>query len=893
MPGDAQPSGNGELRFRTLIEQLPAIIYTAALDEHSSTLYVSPQIEVILGFTPEEWMGDPQLWLKQVHPEDCAKVLAAVVQAQASDIPVPLEYRALTRDGRVVWLHDTANLVRDDAGTPLCLQGISVDITERKQAEAARRAIEERYRSLIEATPSAILVADMDTRISMVTPQAVRLFGFDTADEMLGRSVFELIVPEDHEKATHKIQRAITYGSSAAEYTLLRKDGPRFLAELHAAIITDEAGKPLALTGVLRDITEQRQAEVVLREREAHYRSLVEVSPDAIVQVDLCATILTTNQQTATLLGYTSADQLIGRSAFDFIAPEDQSSARAALEQTVTRGLVRDVQYTVIRNDGSRRAVEFNARLVVDAEGTPQTVIAVVRDITERKQAEQALRDSEERFRLLVEGAKDYAIFMLDPDGRVVSWNARAEHIKGYAAEEILGQHFSRFYPHEEIARGEPQQELRVAAAEGRFEKEGWRIRKDGSCFWANVVISALYDEVGLLRGFVRVTRDITDRKRSEQEHERLFAQVEWERERAEARIAELDAAFSAMTNGIVLYAPDGTIVRMNEAAEHVLGFTAVSKHLPLAQWHALLGLTWDNGQSVVNFDDLPAQRALRGEAVQDVVLGLPSAQTGHVFWLSINAAPIRDADGRLLGAVLTFSDITERKPAEAERARLFDQLQRLSRELLRAQEDERRRVARELHDESGQALTALKIRLEMLKAGLPGEDTTLRHQLAMAVSMVDETMERMRSLALELRPPALDAVGLNAALKAYCQSFAEHTRLVVDYAAVELPPVPDLIGICLYRFLQEALTNIAKHARARRAWIVLQRDAEEISLSVEDDGEGLDPSTLRSSSNRLMHMGLLGMRERLQLLGGRLDVDLEPGRGVHLVAHIPWRDSK
>jgi two-component system, NarL family, sensor histidine kinase UhpB len=237
--------------------------------------------------------------------------------------------------------------------------------------------------------------------------------------------------------------------------------------------------------------------------------------------------------------------------------------------------------------------------------------------------------------------------------------------------------------------------------------------------------------------------------------------------------------------------------------------------------------------------------------------------------------------------------DITDRKRVEAERTRLFDQLQHLSRQLLLAQENERRHIARELHDESGQALTALKIRLEMLKADLPSEDTTLRHQLATAVDMVDATMERMRSLALALRPPALDAVGLNAALEGCCQSFAEHTLLVVDYAAAELPIVPDPIGICLYRFLQEALTNIAKHAHARRIWIVLQRDAEEISLSVEDDGEGFDPATLRSSTNRLTHMGLLGMRERLQLLGGRLDVDLQAGRGVHLVAHIPWRDSK
>src|SRR5207244_5942769 len=123
------------------------------------------------------------------------------------------------------------------------------------------------------------------------------------------------------------------------------------------------------------------------------------------------------------------------------------------------------------------------------------------------------LRDSEERFRLMVEGVKDYAILMLDPDGYVVSWNAGAERIKGYTTEEIIGQHFSRFYPNEDITSGKPTRELKLATTDGRFEDEGWRVRKDGSRFWANVVVTAIYDEEGQLRGFSKVSRDMTERK--------------------------------------------------------------------------------------------------------------------------------------------------------------------------------------------------------------------------------------------------------------------------------------------------------------------------------------------------------------------------------------------
>jgi PAS domain S-box-containing protein len=180
----------------------------------------------------------------------------------------------------------------------------------------------------------------------------------------------------------------------------------------------------------------------------------------------------------------------------------------------------------LVRKDGSVVPVEARSRFIRDREGKPISILATHRDITVRKRTEEALRESEERFRLLVENVQDYAIFLLDAAGRIITWNRGAERIKGYRAAEILGQHFSRFYPREAQAQGKPAWQLQVAAAEGRLEDEGWRVRKNGEQFWANVVITALYDERGTVRGLVKVTRDMTERKRAEEEKQKLQEQL-------------------------------------------------------------------------------------------------------------------------------------------------------------------------------------------------------------------------------------------------------------------------------------------------------------------------------------------------------------------------------
>ncbi len=246
------------------------------------------------------------------------------------------------------------------------------------------------------------------------------------------------------------------------------------------------------------------------------FRRLLEAGPDALVLVDRQGRIQLSNSQIEKVFGYSKEE--LRHQPVEILIPEDLRHAhvahRAAYQASPSyRPMGTGLALLGRRKDGTTFPVEISLSPWED-QGE-RLVMASIRDVTEKKQIEKQLRLSEERFRLLVQEVRDYAIFMLDPVGRIVSWNEGAQAIKGYNADEIIGQHFSRFYTSEDIERGKPEEELRIAAAEGRWEEEGWRIRKDGSRFWASVVITALHDPDGNLLGFTKVTRDITEGKRA------------------------------------------------------------------------------------------------------------------------------------------------------------------------------------------------------------------------------------------------------------------------------------------------------------------------------------------------------------------------------------------
>jgi PAS domain S-box-containing protein len=258
----------------------------------------------------------------------------------------------------------------------------------------------------------------------------------------------------------------------------------------------------------------------LLHEQQEWLRVTLSSIGDAVITTDIQDCITFMNPVAQAVTGWT-LEQASGLS-LDAVFRIVNEETRRTVESPATRALqfgmiVGLANHTLlIAKDGSERPIDDSAAPIRNTRGDVAGVVLVFRDVSERRKAEKALRESEERFRLLVESTHDYAIFMLDPQGHVSSWNTGAERIKGYKADEIIGKHFSCFYPKEAVAKGWPAYELTMATNQGHFEDVGWRVRKDGSQFWANVVISALRDEGGTLRGFSKITRDLSERRQLE-----------------------------------------------------------------------------------------------------------------------------------------------------------------------------------------------------------------------------------------------------------------------------------------------------------------------------------------------------------------------------------------
>jgi PAS domain S-box-containing protein len=397
---------------------------------------------------------------------------------------------------------------------------VITDFTDRQQS----MEILQQQAKLLELAHDAIIVRTPSGVVRSWNQGAATLYGW-TREEALGKITHLLLktkFPEPLEEVEGKL---INQGAWSGELVHTSRTGDKIIVASRQILQRNDLGQPDAILEINHDMTQRVQAEASLRSSEARLRALVSSVDDIVFEVD---------PQGRCLNAWTGNPAVLSRShgthrphsIEDFLPVQSFPPLREAIERVSKGNKPESVEYSLDLG-GSKRWFLARINRIVSQENTSKTLSVLVREVTPQKQAEIALQRSEESFRLLVESVKDYAIFALDTGGRVASWNPGAERIKGYRREEIIGKQFSVLYPPEDIAAGKPEKELRIATAEGRFEDVGgWRVRKDGSRFFANVVITAIRDGDGVLRGFTKVTRDITDRMRAEEAVRQLSGHI-------------------------------------------------------------------------------------------------------------------------------------------------------------------------------------------------------------------------------------------------------------------------------------------------------------------------------------------------------------------------------
>jgi PAS domain S-box-containing protein len=364
-----------------------------------------------------------------------------------------------------------------------------------------------------------------------------------------------------------------------------------------------------------------------------------------------------------------------------------------------------------------------------------------------------------------------------------------------------------------------------------------------------------------------------------DREHVRLLT------DRVAQENARLNRIVETIADGILFFDLEGRITFANSTAERFIG---LSRQEICRRTHQnwALQITASDGQPVATEETFFARVKRTRAPVQGEERCLLRPDGSRIV-VSCNAAPISDVTGALTGVLGSFTDITDRKRAEEARRRYTERLQSLSQQLMKAQEVERRHIARELHDEIGQALTAVKINLQAI---LRNPDTEkLSTRLEESISTVERTLNQVRNLSLDLRPSILDDLGLVAALRWYLDRQAERAGFAAQFTAeaFEEPLTPELEITC-FRIVQEALTNVIRHARARHVYVSLECQHQQVCLSVEDDGIGFDKTAARDRAVQGASLGLLGMQERVALLGGRFDLDSTPMQGTRIRVRLP-----
>jgi PAS domain S-box-containing protein len=538
-----------EQRYRAVVEKIPAVTYTWDPSEPvgaSRVLYVSPQVEPILGFSVEDWTNDPELWMRQIHPDDREAVLVESERADRTGEPFIAEYRHRRPDGRYVWIHEEANSVPGGTGGRSLVQGVMYDVTERRRAEERLREAEERYRTLVERVPAVTYVWDSshpDGRpMRYVSPQIEPILGMSAEEWMRDATVWSSHVDPDDLARVVEIwndakQRGVAF---RAEYRLRRGDGVTAWVRDEAVPVSSDDEGLRTYQGVLLDITELKRAEERLRDAEARYRTLVEQLPAITYVESPDGQTQYISPQIESFLGFTPAEWMDDREVWGRqLHPDDRERVLAEDALPYEPGHTFSIDYRVFARDGRMVWLHNEAVPVLDETGHLEAWQGVVLDITAQKEAEAQLREAEERYRAIVEHIPG-AIYVDLPDGsmQTIYVSPQIHAILGVTPEEWTSKpDLWLTIMHPEDREG-MQRTYLEAVDEGRTWSGEYRVlHPDGRWVWVHDETTFVHDEHGTPLFVQGVLFDITERKRAE---EALVSSERRERDAAE-RLRALD----------------------------------------------------------------------------------------------------------------------------------------------------------------------------------------------------------------------------------------------------------------------------------------------------------------------------------------------------------------
>ncbi len=847
-----------EARFRQIAENIREVFWmsTRALDE---VLYASPAYEQLWGRSVASLYANPRSFLDAVHPEDRDRVRAVITDASRTGFD--LVYRIVRPDGSLRWIRDRGFPVKNEAGEVYRLAGVAEDVTERQQAE-------EHLRQVIDTIPTTVWTVLPDGKVEFINQRYLEYTGL-SLEEALAEPTSR-IHPDDLPGVMEKWSADKAAGRpSESEMRLRRADGESRWFLVRTVPLRDGRGNIVKWYGTSTDIEDRKRAEEALRRSEKELRAVIDNIPVIAWTTRPDGPGDYTNRSWKEYTGQ-DAEEAARWGWTSRLHPEDVEKHLAKWHEAVASGGLFESEARYRRTDGVYRWFLARGVPLRDAQGNIERWYGILVDIEDRKRAQEALHKSE---RVLREA---------EQLGHTGSWEHdlltgeifnTSENIRLFFGDDrSKGARFEDYIEaiHPDDRAYVQERHAKLLADGGPRDIEYRVVWPDGSVHVIFGRATVVRDESGRAVRVYGTNVDATERKRAEaavREHEQLLKFV-----------------LETIPISVVVVDPAGDIVLANAATRRVwAGEITVSG----AERRAGVKGFWHRSGKQVSPDEWASAVAVsEGREVVNDLIDI-EAFDGRRKTIENSAAPIRNSDGAIIGAVVVNHEVTDRVRAEKALRESAQHLQDLSRRLLAVQEEERRHLSRELHDRLGETLTALSINLSMLKESVQGDPHAIA-RVEDSAALLKSTAAAIDNIVGELRPPMLDDLGLAAALDWYGKQFAARSGIAVSVQADEPSArlAPDR-GIALFRIAQEALSNVAKHAQAKRVLITLRRAEPDFVMSISDDGIGL-PSAGERCARRIRGLGLVTMRERAQAVDGAFTIESLPQGGTRLTVRVP-----